>query len=58
MMSGPTSVILPFSSTAPETATSLTVTVPSNQLNPGNYQLFVTNFDGQSARAPDFFVVP
>jgi len=40
------------------TPTSLVVTIPSSQLNPGNYGFIVTNFDGQSAMAPGAFVVP
>jgi hypothetical protein len=37
---------------------SVIVTLPSKQLNPGNYVFVVTNFDGQTSVSPGTFVVP
>ena len=59
LMSGLTTLFPPMSSTAPAaTATSITVSVRADQINPGNYTFTVTNFDGQSSAAPGVFVVP
>ena len=70
VLSGPSFAILPVRN-CPNSAdpfctaglvspspTSLVVSIPSGELNPGSYTFIVTNFDGQASKAPGLFVVP
>ncbi|MFL5298937.1 MAG: hypothetical protein ACJ79R_01175, partial [Anaeromyxobacteraceae bacterium] len=62
LFSGPTqgfgSIDLTDPRNAPTSTTLVVTGTPAaRNLNPGNYTLIVTNFDGQSARVPGTLVV-
>jgi hypothetical protein len=70
VMSGPSFAILPIrkcpnaadpaciAGVVSPTPTSLLVTIPSGDLNPGQYTFIVTNFDGQKSMPPGLFEFP